>query len=181
MRFITRNGVTRISSYEMYLLPYDMSCWIGILSTSLCIPIVCIFINAQGTDYSVTRARLFLEVVWIDICLLLNVSPTVRRCIMERKAAFILSIGVWLVLLVVLVNAYLGVIVNDLIILPPWTKKYDRLEDMPNFVLYGPDAFQKAEELSNFGDQITILNVTGIGYWVLPVLSYFKISYWSTL
>jgi len=75
MRFVTRNGVNRISSYELYLHPYDVLSWIGILTTSLFIPLVFIFNKVKGTDELVSRVRTFLEVVWINNCLLLTFHP----------------------------------------------------------------------------------------------------------
>jgi len=145
MKFITKYGVRRPYSYAMYLLPYDTASWALILTTTLLIPTL--FVSVTLVNGSGSKLDIFWCTLMVNVSALLKISPSISNVMQSDKfrAAFV-QLSVWLLLLVVLVEGYLGVIVGILIVPPKWIPSLNNFADLNGFLVYG-SAAEKAMSL----------------------------------
>ena len=79
-----------------------------------------------------------VNILLVNISFLLSNSPGISKqtLAVRPKIIFYLTIGLWLLIVVVLTNAYVGVVVSTLTIPPPWLPKWSRFEEPEDFVIY---------------------------------------------
>jgi len=146
MSFTTKQGVARTHSYSIYITPYDGRSWAGILIFTILIPLI--FLVAAASLKMPSKFELFGRVLMLNVSALLNVSPDISTTVFNSKfrRVFYCTIGIWFLLLVVLVEAYGGVIVRDLVAPPPWIHKWSKLKELRGFAIFGPENYINIEE-----------------------------------
>jgi len=142
MVFTTKHGVYRRITFGMYFTPYDRFSWIGILTFTLLIPL---FFYRTARFLRIPQTRIvFEDVLILNVAALLHGSPNVSTLVFSPKfrRIFYCTVGVWLMMLVVIVEAYCGVIVGDLVVPPPWQRSWAEWQDLQGFLIFGSDAFK---------------------------------------
>jgi len=137
MSFTTKHGVTRRQSFNLYFTPYDLPSWMGIVSYTLLLPLFYVF--SATALHSPSKCSILESVIMLNIAALLRVSPHIGNNVFNDRLrrVFYCTIGIWLMLLVILVEGYVGVIVSDLVVPPPWMRKFENLTHLDGFANFG--------------------------------------------
>jgi len=138
-KFVTKHGVTRTTSYRFYFTPYDGYSWVGIVLTTLLIPLFFVF-TAFVTALPNKRV-IFELVLMLNVEALLHCSPNVSKTVFNSKLRriFYATIGIWMLMLVILVEGYIGIIVSEVIVPLKWKQTVTKLADLNKFVVFGKD------------------------------------------
>jgi len=134
--FSTKHSVVQTQSISLYFDPYDLQSWIGIALVLSAIPILFVVSKVVFSIPGVCEEC--MNVLLISISILLNVSPHINPKVLQvrPRPIFYLTIGLWLVFVIVITNAYVGVVVSKLTITPPWISKWTSLEQLGGFVVH---------------------------------------------
>jgi len=129
LSYVTKYGTHRPQAFEFYLLPYDRYSWICILVVICTLPFLFL-----GQAQSLC---LFTSVLLVNLATLLRTSPHITARLIGGKFKVLsqLTVGIWLLLLVILVEAYVGIIVGFLVVIPSWTASWPLLLDLNRFVV----------------------------------------------
>jgi len=134
LNFVTCDGVTTPIPFHLYTSPYDLSCWLvfGLL-IFLILPLGLLLFERR----SVPRDKLsfYRSMVRFFISTALEVSPALPA---EYETKFTvktkLNLGVWLVFVVTLTNAYKGIVVSQIMSPRPTKSIWTNVTDMDGFV-----------------------------------------------
>jgi hypothetical protein len=86
-----------------------------------------------------------IDLILFSLSTLVEVSPSLPQWIGKSRRLVTLSnmtLGLWLILTVVLVNAYKGILTSDLTSPPPMTQRWHTFQELEGFTYYAPKVFQ---------------------------------------
>jgi len=145
MRFVTCNGVTEKTSFIIYVLPYDWLSWICILlcptvALPASIVLVSLFQRCPNGRRLKFLLNFYLRAMVSCLSFLVDVSTSISDSVFQSMGSlykYRLIFGAWLMALVVIVNAYKGLVTSYLLAplgpLDKWTN-YNQLDGFRPFV-----------------------------------------------
>jgi len=145
MRFATCNGVTEKTSFIIYVLPYDWLSWICILlcptvALPASIVLVSLFQRCPNGRRLKFVLNFYLRAMVSCMSFLVDVGTSISDSVfesMESLYKYRIIFGAWLMALVVIVNAYKGLVTSYLLAplgpLDKWTN-YNQLDGFQAFV-----------------------------------------------
>jgi len=151
MNFVTCDGVSVPVSFEFYINPYDFGSWLTFLVlVILIIPLVLVLFENGIRLLTGNDVRLFGQIVQFVLSSTLEVSPSIpSEYKFRRETKGIL--GLWLILVVTLTNAYKGIVVSDLTSNRPEAYTWTNVTDMSGFTYV---LSQDVTDELNFGKEI---------------------------
>jgi len=131
--FVTCDGVSKPISFKFYAKPYDTTFWVIFLtSVFLTLPLALVILQYAHTlgrklDFVGVMVRFLVSTT-------LEVSPTIPVTYEQKfQDGTKLTLGLWLLVIVILTNAYKGIIVSDLTSPPKQTRKWTSVSQTKNF------------------------------------------------
>jgi hypothetical protein len=179
LNFVTCDGVSLPVSLHFYFAPYDSKSWTAFASFSLLLlPLtICIFYRLHS-PLSFTwgiELGLLLDVILLNVSLTFEIGqgmPQLPNTVPQALPNSNLILSLWALLLVVLGNAYKGIVMSELTSSLRVTGTHLSVSEMNNFIFYFGDNVDgriKTAEGSNkpyniaiFGtEMITVTNLRG--------------------
>jgi len=137
LQFATCNGVKSAVSFRIYVDAYSQDSWIGILITAFIV--IPISIASILKVKRVPRKEFFKianETFMSSIALLVGLGPNVKDSQLASNNVlnlFRLVFGTWLLITVMIVNAYLGRFTSFILAAPKGSHSWDQMSDLKDF------------------------------------------------
>jgi len=158
--FTTKEGIRRMLDFELYVRVYDGLSWLFILFFCILFVPAVIWMLVFIHSHPMSTIAIYGQLLALTYSTLLEVSPETPSVLMEmsRKFKFRIIIGSWLLLSIVLTNAYKGLVVTDLTAPQPLTGTYSHFRDLEEFILVSAQHFidRMRETIHGFRDHATL-------------------------
>jgi len=174
INFITCDGVSQGTSFKFYVAPYDLASWAAIISFIFPILPSAVwtlyrFRSTPGIPWR-DQLNLLLDAIFFHISLTLEIGHSLPGLLKKipgalQSAEFICS--VWVVMMVILVNAYKGIVTTDLTAQIPVEQSYFRLSEMRGFTfLASKDFLERIPEMHKkyemIGFEASLVHLTNL-------------------
>jgi hypothetical protein len=147
MKFVTCDGVDGLVSFRLYVKPYDLASWLLIMCLSILILPATVWFGIQTADRiqstGLKMDNLLSSSLLFNLSTSLDVSPTLSPRLTRHPRLSLLinmTLGLWVVACVTLVNAYRGLIVSELTSFPTLTQTYSKISQTDGFLFFGASA-----------------------------------------
>jgi hypothetical protein len=144
MNFVTCDGVEGLVSFRFYVKPYDLASWLLILCLSIVLLPATVWLGLKTADRiqstGLKMDGLISDSLLFNISTNLDVSPTLppRLSRNPRLSRLInMTLGLWVVACVTLVNAYRGLIVSELTSSLSLTRTITKFSQTDGFLFFG--------------------------------------------
>jgi len=168
MNFITCDGVRQDISFNFYMAPYDYGSWLTIFGFSfimLPLTVWVLFQSRLQTSISADQhLNLLIDLVYFNISFGLDVGAELPNVLKKAPRALENAnriLGLWILLLIVLVNAYKGIVTTELTAAAAVTTTHFNITKMDGFTYFvSAEFFQILQEtdireaLLNFGTRV---------------------------
>jgi len=168
MNFITCDGVRQDMSFNSYTSPYDLASWLTIFGFSFVFLPLTVWIlfqcRLQASISSNRHLNLISDIVFFNIAFGLDVGAELPTILKKKPRALQNAnyiLGLWIILLIVLVNAYKGIVTTELTAVSSVTSTHFNVTNMEGFTFFVSNEFfdilqdiEIRKTLFNFGTHV---------------------------
>jgi len=144
IKFTTSKGIRTFLDFGLYVRVYDLDSWLLILFTGfVLVPVAILFqILFTSTSTAYSGIEIFTKLLMEAYGTLLEVGPDNPPLLLKirlvSKFKYRIIMALWLLMCIVLTNAYKGLVVSDLMAPKPLVGTYLEFKDLNGFTLIAP-------------------------------------------